>query len=152
MKLRYETTYASPLGSFRIVCEDGYLVGLTLGESSHESEADALCREVSRQLGEYLSGGRRGFELPVRVSGSPFREAVWRELSRVPYGEVVTYGELARKIGAPGASRAVGGALNANPVAIVLPCHRVVGTSGIGGYAYGSELKRRLLELERNFK
>ena len=105
---------------------------------------------VQRQLAEYFAGGRRSFELDVDLRVPPFQEQVLRELVRVPFGELATYGELARRIGRPGAARAVGGALNRNPVPIVLPCHRVVGASGsLVGYAGGLKRKRALLELER---
>ena len=106
--------------------------------------------EARRQLDEYFAGARREFDLPVDLHAAPFQGAVLRELARVPYGAVATYGELARRIGRPTAARAVGGALNRNPVPIVLPCHRVVGASGsLVGYAGGLERKRVLLDLER---
>jgi methylated-DNA-[protein]-cysteine S-methyltransferase len=103
-----------------------------------------------RQLDEYFGGRRRAFELPVDLSRLPrFQQAVLGELRRVPYGELSTYGGLARRIGKPAAARAVGGALNRNPVPIVVPCHRVVGSTGsLVGYAGGLERKRLLLELE----
>ncbi len=105
-----------------------------------------------RQLSEYFDGRRREFDLEVDVSSVPgFQRSVLDELRRVPYGEVSTYGALAGRIGKPGAARAVGGALNRNPVAIVVPCHRIVGASGsLVGYAGGLERKRRLLDLERS--
>ena len=102
-----------------------------------------------RQLDEYFAGRRRTFDLDVDLRAAPFQEQVLRELARVPFGEVATYGELARRIGKPRAARAVGGALNRNPVPIVLPCHRVVGAGGaLVGYAGGLERKRALLALE----
>jgi methylated-DNA-[protein]-cysteine S-methyltransferase len=103
-----------------------------------------------RQLEEYFDGGREDFDLPTDLTGvAPFQTHVLLELARVPYGTVTTYGELARTIGKPRAARAVGGALNRNPVPIVLPCHRVVGSTGsLVGYGGGLERKRALLELE----
>ena len=104
---------------------------------------------VRRQLDEYFGGRRRALDLDVDLHVPAFQEAVLRELARVPYGELATYGELARRIGKPRAARAVGGALNRNPVPIVLPCHRVVGASGsLVGYAGGLERKQLLLALE----
>jgi methylated-DNA-[protein]-cysteine S-methyltransferase len=105
---------------------------------------------VKRQLDEYFEGRRTGFELAADLSPLPeFQRRVLDELQRVGFGEVTTYGKLAARIGAPRAARAVGGALNRNPVAIVVPCHRVVGASGsLVGYAGGLERKRALLELE----
>jgi methylated-DNA-[protein]-cysteine S-methyltransferase len=109
----------------------------------------AELRDARQQLGEYFAGERQAFELELDLRAAPFQEAVLRELARVPYGEVATYGELARRIGRPRAARAVGGALNRNPIPIVLPCHRVVGAAGtLVGYAGGVDRKRRLLELE----
>jgi methylated-DNA-[protein]-cysteine S-methyltransferase len=104
---------------------------------------------AKQQLDEYFAGARRAFELDVDLRAAPFQEEVLRELARVPYGEVATYGDLARRIGRPRAARAVGGALNRNPVPIVLPCHRVVGAGGsLVGYAGGLDRKRALLALE----
>lgn len=102
-----------------------------------------------RQLDEYFAGTRRQFDLPVDLRAAPFQRSVLEELARLPYGEVATYGELARRIGKPRAARAVGGALNRNPLPIVIPCHRVVGAGGaLVGYAGGVERKRALLDLE----
>lgn len=110
----------------------------------------ARIAEARSQLDEYFAGERHAFDLAVDLRTAPFQQEVLRELARVPYGEVATYGELARRIGRPRAARAVGGALNRNPVPIVLPCHRVVGATGsLVGYAGGLERKRTLLELER---
>ena len=105
---------------------------------------------LRRELDDYFEGRRRAFDVAVDTSVLPaFQQLVLRELARVPYGEVATYGGLAGRIGKPRAARAVGGALNRNPIPIVLPCHRVVGSSGsLVGYAGGLERKRALLELE----
>ena len=106
--------------------------------------------EARRQLEEYFAGSRHEFDLPVDLRVPAFQHDVLLELARVPYGELSTYGELARRIGRPRAARAVGGALNRNPVPIVLPCHRVVGATGaLVGYGGGLERKRTLLALER---
>lgn len=106
--------------------------------------------EARRQLAEYFERRRARFELPTDLAGlPPFQTEVLHELARVPFGELTTYGALAARIGRPRAARAVGGALNRNPVPIVLPCHRVVGSTGsLTGYAGGLERKRSLLELE----
>ena len=101
------------------------------------------------QLDEYFAGERQAFELELDLRAAPFQQAVLGELARIPFGAVATYGELARRIGRPRAARAVGGALNRNPIPILLPCHRVVGASGsLVGYAGGLDRKRLLLELE----
>jgi len=112
-------------------------------------EGFAPNRAAIVQLTEYLEGKRRGFELPLDLRGTPFQRAVWEELLRIPYGATRTYAELARAVGRPEAVRAVGAANGANPVALVVPCHRVVATGGkLGGYGGGLALKARLLALE----
>lgn len=113
----------------------------------------ALLDVAERQLCEYFAGVRREFDLPVTFSGTSFRRAVWEALSRIPYGEVRTYGEIAREVGCPNGARAVGGACHANPVAIIVPCHRVIGASGaLTGFGGGIDVKERLLALERMHK
>ncbi|MDK2856069.1 MAG: methylated-DNA-[protein]-cysteine S-methyltransferase [Bacillota bacterium] len=105
---------------------------------------------VEAEVHEYLSGRRRTFNVALDLKGTPFQLAVWQELLKVQYGETVTYGELAARLGRPRAARAVGRALHLNPVALIVPCHRVLGAHGaLVGYAGGQERKRFLLELER---
>jgi methylated-DNA-[protein]-cysteine S-methyltransferase len=112
---------------------------------------DQLLQEAVQQLAEYFAGDRTEFELPLSPAGTPFQLRVWEELRRVPYGEVVSYGEVARRIGMSGqAARAVGLANGRNPVPVVIPCHRVVGADGrLTGYAGGTARKRVLLDLEQ---
>lgn len=113
----------------------------------------ALLDKAERQLREYFAGTRKEFELPVSLSGTPFRRAVWEALLRIPYSEVRTYGEIAREVGCPRGARAVGGACHANPVAIIVPCHRIVGASGaLTGFGGGIDVKERLLALEQMHK
>jgi AraC family transcriptional regulator, regulatory protein of adaptative response / methylated-DNA-[protein]-cysteine methyltransferase len=101
------------------------------------------------QLREYLAGTRQTFDLPVEAPGSPFQERVWAELGRIPYGSTVSYRELARRVDAPAASRAVGRANGSNRLAVIIPCHRVIATGGgLGGYGGGLDAKRLLLDLE----
>jgi methylated-DNA-[protein]-cysteine S-methyltransferase len=108
-----------------------------------------LLAETRRQLAEYFAGELRRFDLPVLLRGTAFQQRVWAELAAVAYGETISYGELARRVGAPDSARAVGQALGRNPVPIVVPCHRVVGARGeLTGFGGGIELKRRLLHLE----
>ena len=110
---------------------------------------DALLREAERQLRHYFAGTLRDFDLPVTQSGTPFRQAVWRALGDISYGETVSYADVARMVRRPEAVRAVANAVAANGVHIITPCHRVIRSDGsIGGYAGGVELKRRLLEIE----
>ena len=106
----------------------------------------AKCRE---QLAEYFRGTRRAFDLPLAPEGSEFQRRVWIEIARIPYGGTITYAELAKRSGAPGSARAAGAATGRNPLGIIVPCHRVVGSDGsLTGYAGGLEKKTRLLELE----
>lgn len=107
-------------------------------------------RDATRQLEEYFAGTRCDFDLELAPEGTPFQLAVWRELRNIPYGETISYGALARRIGNPAASRAVGLANGANPIAIIVPCHRVIGANGkLTGFGGGLDIKERLLALER---
>ena len=156
----------SPVGSLLVATTDAGVCRIAF-EPEGESELDALARvhgarvlrsprpvdDVKRQLAEYFERRRTAFDLPVDLASIPsFQRLVLEELARVAYGETATYGGLAAKIGKPRAARAVGGALNRNPIPIVLPCHRVVGASGkLVGYAGGLKRKRALLPLEGAF-
>jgi len=119
------------------------------GDVLHDGQAARHLKALETQLAEYFSGARRDFDVPLALTGTDFQQRVWRQLQRVPFGETITYDELAQRAGSPGASRAAGQANGSNPVAIVVPCHRVIRASGdTGGYAGGPDRKRRLLELE----
>jgi methylated-DNA-[protein]-cysteine S-methyltransferase len=112
-------------------------------------DANPLLTEAAHQLRAYFSGGLRQFDLPLDIRGTAFQKRVWRELERIPYGETRSYRQIADTIGAPLAVRAVGAANGANPIPIVIPCHRVIGSGGkLTGYGGGLPLKKRLLELE----
>ncbi|MFT8318787.1 MAG: methylated-DNA--[protein]-cysteine S-methyltransferase [Sporolactobacillus sp.] len=111
---------------------------------------DAAFINVDRQLGEFLNGERAHFELSLLILGTDFQKKVWNELTRIPYGQTRSYKEIAESIGHSKAVRAVGNANNKNPLPLVLPCHRVIGTNGsLTGYGGGVELKRQLLDLEK---
>jgi methylated-DNA-[protein]-cysteine S-methyltransferase len=119
------------------------------GIEEWDRDADPVLAQAAGQLGEYFSARRREFQLPLDLRGTPFRQKVWDALLRIPYGETRSYAELARSIGEPKAVRAVGAANGANPIAIIVPCHRVVSSGGgLGGYGGGVPLKKRLLALE----
>ena len=144
--------FDTPVGPMALAEEENLLTHLWLpGQgypriAPHETE---LLAEGKRQLLEYLTGLRREFSLPLGPRGTPFQMEVWRALEAIPYGETITYGELARRIGRPKAVRAVGQANHRNPLPILLPCHRVVGANGtLTGYGGGLELKEWLLRLE----
>lgn len=117
--------------------------------ASLHGEETPLLAEAARQLMEYFEGGRSVFTLPLCPAGTDFQQRVWRALPQIPYGETRTYAQLATMMGAPRAVRAVGGALHCNPLPIFLPCHRVVpARGGVGGFAWGAEVKRWLMERE----
>lgn len=144
--------FGTPLGQMGLAEEDGAVVRLYLPNAPtprimpHETP---LLAEGRRQLLDYLTGARRTFDLPLRLQGTEFQRRVWEALRAIPYGETRSYGQLAAALGRPKACRAVGMANHNNPIPILVPCHRVVGTDGsLTGYAGGLDLKRRLLELE----
>lgn len=133
--------------------EDGAVVSVSFeaGEwtPNPTREALTLWSAVRGQLEEYVMGRRQAFDLPLRYSGTPFQTRVWDALCGIPYGETRTYGELAEYIGSPKSARAVGRACHANPIAVIIPCHRVVGSSGsLTGFGGGIDVKERLLRLE----
>ena len=152
--------FDTPIGSLRLVGDERHLERVDLPNAAAR-EPDAEWRETrralpaalgvgKRQLMEYFDGTRRDFELPLAPDGTAFQRRVWEELCRVPYGETISYGELARRIRKPTASRAVGAANGRNPLAIVVPCHRVIGADGtLTGYGGGLPTKQALLALER---
>ena len=153
---RTHTVAASPLGPLTLVVEDGALCGLYMTEQRHRPDPallgrrdDGPGRQVVPQLEAYFAGELRDFDVPVLLVGTPFQRRVWAALTQIPYGQTRTYGELAAAVGQPTASRAVGLANGRNPVGIVVPCHRVVGSGGsLTGYGGGLSRKRALLELE----
>jgi len=106
--------------------------------------------ELERQIGDFFAGKRQTFDLPLAPKGSDFQKRVWAELVKIPFGETISYGELARRIGNPAASRAVGRANATNPIALIVPCHRVIGSNGkLTGYAGGIDLKEKLIAWEQ---
>lgn len=152
---------ASPLGDIALRAEDDALTGVYFVGQKYYPELALVTDErnvprviglAQEQLAEFFAGERREFELPLRFRGTPFQEQVWRELARIPYGELLSYGAMAKKMGlSAGHSRAVGTANGKNPISIIVPCHRVIGASGdLTGYAGGVERKRALLALENN--
>jgi methylated-DNA-[protein]-cysteine S-methyltransferase len=155
-------TYAvmdSPIGPLTLVStEAGELTGLYMDKQRHlpaietfGDRDDSVLPAVAEQLTEYFEHGRTTFDVPLHLAGTPFQQRVWTALKAIPYGEITTYGEIARELGlVPGASRAVGLANGKNPVSIIVPCHRVVGsTGGLTGYGGGLHRKQALLDHER---
>jgi len=147
----------SPLGRILLVGDGTVLTGLYTAEHNRirgpeagRRPADESFAATVEQLAEYFAGNRRTFDVPLRLEGTPFQQRVWRELVQIAFGTTISYAELARRVGNPTASRAVGNANGRNPISIIVPCHRVIGADGkLTGYAGGVEQKRRLLEWER---
>jgi methylated-DNA-[protein]-cysteine S-methyltransferase len=146
-----ETTFTSPLGPILLRARDGALTELRFADGGTADEpSDPVLAEARAQLEAYFAGERSEFDLPLDPAGTAFDRRVWKAVAAIPHGCTATYGELAAQLGAPGAARAVGAANGRNPIAIVIPCHRVVGASGaLTGYAYGVDRKARLLALEQ---
>jgi methylated-DNA-[protein]-cysteine S-methyltransferase len=148
---------ASPIGRLRLIASQSALVGIWFEQGRDATRGDATLVEGSselldrtrRQLEEYFSGARTGFDLPLEPRGTDFQRRVWERLLRIGYGHTTTYGALARELGDANASRAVGLANGSNPIPIVIPCHRVIGADGsLTGFGGGLPIKRALLELE----
>ncbi len=152
MELRYDN-YVSPMGTVYIVFNSRGIARLTLAKERFEREygcAMGKNKEAVRQLGEYFDGERKEFSLPLQFNGTPFQKKVWTTLEKIPYGETRSYEWVAEKIGKPKAVRAVGNAVGANPLPIIIPCHRVIRKNGeLGGYGYGAAVKEKLLKIER---
>lgn len=151
--MKYYCRYVSPVGDMYLVEEKGQLLelayhGLKSEEGMQEKRTEIL-QEAERQLDLYFEGKLKKFDLPLSPEGSDFQKKVWRALLGIPYGTTSSYGEIAKKIGHEKAARAIGGANHANPIAIVIPCHRVIGKDGkMVGYAGGLHVKVKLLKLE----
>ena len=151
------TTVDSPIGELLLLGEGDVLHGLYMQDGRKPIRVrptwqrdDAAFPEVRRQLAEYFAGERTSFDLEMHLEGSGFQRTVWHALTEIPYGETISYGELARRIGQPDLARAVGTANGQNPIAVIVPCHRVIGSDGkLVGYGGGLENKRLLLDLEQ---
>lgn len=150
--------YQTKIGEIGIGEENGAIVRVTFGRDMGGLPADfemvetPLVKLTAVEIGEYLDGKRKTFDVPVRFRGTAFQERVWKALLEIPYGKTVTYGQIAAVAGSPKGGRAVGRANHDNPIAILVPCHRVVGVNGkLTGYAGGLEIKQALLELEQEY-
>jgi len=148
--MRFWMRVETPFGAaWAAINEYGALTAFSFRQPENDIGESA---EVAGQLKEFFAGTRREFDLAMAPEGTEFQKRVWAELLKIPFGETISYGELARRIGDPMASRAVGHANSRNPIALIVPCHRVIGANGtLTGYAGGLELKERLLTWERSF-
>ena len=157
--MTYYAKTESPIGELLLVSDGKNLIRVSMNRQKHAAEIEKDWMEKSdipvlklavEQLKSYFAGLLNDFDLPIAFRGTDFQKKVWRELTKSPYGQTISYGELARRVGSPKASRAVGLANGKNPIAIVVPCHRVIGANGtLTGYGGGLPRKKKLLELEQ---
>jgi methylated-DNA-[protein]-cysteine S-methyltransferase len=156
---QFYDTFVTPVGDFSIAVDaTGSVIATAFGglaELRERFAADEVVLDpgrvaaARREVTEYFAGQRASFTLKLAPSGTPFQQSVWAALQRIPYGETRSYGQLAAELGNPGASRAVGRANATNPIALIVPCHRVIGSDGsLTGFAFGEDIKRRLLAHE----
>jgi methylated-DNA-[protein]-cysteine S-methyltransferase len=143
----------TPIGRLILESDGDVLIGIWLPPQSVTTratghDAPPVLKDTATQLEEYFAGERTEFDVPMELDGTPFQKDVWTELSRIPYGTTISYGELARRVGRPKGPRAVGQANGRNPIPVIVPCHRVLAGNGIGGYGGGLPMKRALLAVE----
>jgi methylated-DNA-[protein]-cysteine S-methyltransferase len=154
----YYKVINSPVGRLQIIASDNALVAVypqkyfsEAGDELVENDNHPILLETEKQLGEYFSGKRKEFDLKLDMRGTVFQINAWRQLQKIPYGETISYGEQAKRIGDSKKARAVGAANGRNPFLIVVPCHRVIGASGaLTGFGGGLDMKKKLLELENS--
>ena len=143
--------YKSKIGNIYIKANEHTLIGVGFDDSQIKENENSIVKDTKNQLDEYFNNKRQVFNLPINPIGTDFQKKVWAELLKIPYGQTASYREIAVKIGNPKASRAVGSANNKNPIAIIIPCHRVIGANKkLTGYAGGLDKKQMLLDLEMN--
>lgn len=155
--MKYGKIINTKIGVLSLIEENNKIIAIEIGKKIEKEEVTLketpLLQETQKQLIEYLEGNREKFAIPFNPKGTKFMKEVWTALQEIPYGEVRTYGQIAKKVGSPKAARAVGMANHRNPIPILIPCHRVIGTSGkLVGYACGLEIKQFLLDLEQKNK
>lgn len=140
----------TPVGLLEILSDGESLTAIRKYDAADKNiSGDRLAIEAEKQLREYFAGKRKKFDLPIAPHGTDFRQAVWRALMEIPYGETRSYGEIAAAVGKPSAQRAAGSAIGDNPLLIIIPCHRVIRSDGgLGGFSAGTEMKEFLLKLE----
>lgn len=149
------TVFSTPFGIFAVEADEDavtrlHFPGYAPPDFSPDSRPTELIRKIEREVCEFISGERNAFTIPLKPHGGAFMMKVWDRLVRIGYGEIMTYGEVAREVGSPGAARAVGMACRNNPIPLLIPCHRVIGANGklTGFHGGGLDLKRKLIELE----
>lgn len=150
--MTFHASIESPLGPIALTSDGRHLTNLDIGRHVTEPTTDPIIDAASAQLGEYFAGHRTGFDLPLKATGTAFQESIWQALQGIPFGHTTSYGALGQAVGKPGSARAVGGAVGANPLPIVIPCHRVLASDRrITGYSGGDGIptKEKLLDLEK---
>lgn len=146
----YQYSYDTVIGKIYIAEKDNCICNVSFGTLNYKEKETYLIKKTYSQLKEYFAGNRKSFDIPISANGTEFQIKVWKELQKIPYGKTATYKEIAENIGNKNASRAVGMANNKNPIAIIIPCHRVIGSNGnLTGYAGGINIKKILLNLEK---
>lgn len=156
--MRYYDSFETPHGGMLLVASDEGLAGVYFDRQKHHPRLQAdwkknpqhrVLKQAKRELEEYFAGRRKRFEVALAPEGTPFQRTVWKAISSVAFGKTISYGELARRAGCAGSARAAGAATGRNPIGIIVPCHRIVGSNGaLTGYAGGLPRKRALLALE----
>ena len=145
--------YNSKIGAVFITADENNVLEIKFSSDKTNFSSNPLIKKTIKQLNEYFEGKRIVFDLPLKLQGTEFQQRVWQELQKIRYGEIKTYAEIAEAVGNKKAARAVGNANNKNNIAIVIPCHRVIGCNGsLTGYSGGTEIKKKLLDLESKCK
>lgn len=149
-QMKHNIYLASPIGRLYLEADGEAVTALYIDSCGEENESDSeILQEAKKQLDEYFAGTRKRFTVPVHFNGTHFQNKVWNALLDIPYGETCCYADVAARIGNPKACRAIGGAVNKNPIMIIVPCHRVIGKNGkLVGFGAGLDIKEKLLELE----
>lgn len=153
--MNYGIVLQTKIGMLTVIADEENLVEVTYGysDTDYKAEANPIVIKASAQIAEYMSGSRKTFDLPIATKGTELQEQVWAVLKDVPYGETVSYKDISAKLGEEKSAQAIGGACRKNPLAIIIPCHRVVGANGkVAGNATEAPAKELLLKMEKNNK
>lgn len=144
-------TIETQVGRIELECDDSSLLSLKFDSKEDVDDKSELLDRCQRQIEEFFSGDRKDFDIPLELKGTDFQKSVWNEILKIPFGLTCSYLDIAKKLGKPGAVRAIGGAAGANNIPLLIPCHRVIAADGsIGGFSAGINRKKRLLELEQS--
>ncbi len=148
----YTQFISCPIGILKLASDGTSILGIEFVRKKKASQPDPLTKRCAAEIKQYFAGLITDLSVPFRAEGTHFQKSVWKAMSKIPYGQIKTYAEIAKLIGRPKASRGVGGACGKNPVLLLIPCHRVVGSNGyLGGFRAGMGAKKILLDLERPF-